>query len=167
MSAFAISFSLGLFILAGLCEIAGGWMVWQWLRESRPWSWGLLGAVVLGSLRCNPDFPISPFRSRLCRIRWVLYRLVSSLGLGRGWKQTRLVRFAWRRRDFAWRRYYHVLAKVTFCAGFARNDFARQGATMQMNTDVLTYAGAVRPVRVHARPGRGSKRSSPCRRTAA
>ena len=47
MSASAIGFSLGLFILAGLCEIAGGWMVWQWLRESRPWTWGLLGAVVL------------------------------------------------------------------------------------------------------------------------
>lgn len=47
MSASAISFSLGLFILAALCEIAGGWMVWQWLRASRPWTWGLLGAVIL------------------------------------------------------------------------------------------------------------------------
>jgi small multidrug resistance family-3 protein len=47
MSASVISLSLGLFILAGLCEIAGGWMVWQWLRESRPWSCGLFGGFVL------------------------------------------------------------------------------------------------------------------------
>jgi small multidrug resistance family-3 protein len=47
MSASALTLSLGLFILAGLCEIAGGWMVWQWLREFRPWIWGLFGAVVL------------------------------------------------------------------------------------------------------------------------
>src|SRR5687768_10833461 len=34
---------LGLFMLAGLSEIAGGWLVWQWLREGRSWPWGLLG----------------------------------------------------------------------------------------------------------------------------
>lgn len=36
-----------IFILAGLCEIGGGYLVWLWLRESRPWWFGLLGAVVL------------------------------------------------------------------------------------------------------------------------
>lgn len=25
--------SIGLFILAGLCEIGGGYLVWLWLRE--------------------------------------------------------------------------------------------------------------------------------------
>jgi small multidrug resistance family-3 protein len=39
--------SLWLFILAGLCEIGGGWLVWQWLREGRPASWGLVGGAVL------------------------------------------------------------------------------------------------------------------------
>lgn len=33
--------------LAGLAEIGGGWLVWQFLRESRPWPFGLLGALVL------------------------------------------------------------------------------------------------------------------------
>ena len=47
MSASLITQSLGLFILAGLCEIGGGWLVWQWIREDRPWSWGLLGGLVL------------------------------------------------------------------------------------------------------------------------
>ncbi|HUG29530.1 MAG TPA: YnfA family protein [Candidatus Limnocylindria bacterium] len=41
--------ALALFVLAGLAEIGGGWLVWQFLRESRPWPFGLLGALVLVS----------------------------------------------------------------------------------------------------------------------
>lgn len=36
-----------LFILAGLAEIGGGWLVWQWRRSDWGISWGLLGGVVL------------------------------------------------------------------------------------------------------------------------
>jgi small multidrug resistance family-3 protein len=61
MSASAIGFSLGLFILAGLCEIAGGWMVWQWLRESRPGTWGLVGAIVLILYGIIPTFQAAHF----------------------------------------------------------------------------------------------------------
>lgn len=39
--------SISLFVLAGLCEIAGGWLIWQWLREGKPSWWGLVGGVVL------------------------------------------------------------------------------------------------------------------------
>jgi len=39
--------SLFLFILAGLCEIAGGWLVWQSLREHKHAWWGVGGGVVL------------------------------------------------------------------------------------------------------------------------
>lgn len=39
--------SIILFVLAGLCEIGGGWLIWQWIREDRPSWWGLLGGVVL------------------------------------------------------------------------------------------------------------------------
>jgi small multidrug resistance family-3 protein len=31
---------------AGLCEIGGGWLVWQWLREGKDTAWGLCGAIV-------------------------------------------------------------------------------------------------------------------------
>lgn len=34
-----------LFAAAGLAEIGGGWLMWQWLREGRPWPWGVAGAV--------------------------------------------------------------------------------------------------------------------------
>jgi small multidrug resistance family-3 protein len=39
----------GLFVLAGLCEIGGGYLVWGWMREHKPLLWALLGALVLAS----------------------------------------------------------------------------------------------------------------------
>src|SRR5262249_4805615 len=39
--------SVVLFVLAGLCEIGGGWLMWQWLRGGRPAGWGVVGAAVL------------------------------------------------------------------------------------------------------------------------
>jgi len=42
-----IAKSITYFILAGLCEIGGGYLVWLWLREGKPISYGLFGAVIL------------------------------------------------------------------------------------------------------------------------
>jgi small multidrug resistance family-3 protein len=39
--------SLVYFILAGLCEIGGGYLVWLWLREGRSFHFALLGWVIL------------------------------------------------------------------------------------------------------------------------
>jgi small multidrug resistance family-3 protein len=39
--------SLSWFLLAAVCEIGGGYLIWQWLREERPAWYGLLGAGVL------------------------------------------------------------------------------------------------------------------------
>ena len=39
--------SLALFVLAGLCEIGGGYLVWQWWRQGAPPLVGALGAAVL------------------------------------------------------------------------------------------------------------------------
>ncbi|MFB6468279.1 YnfA family protein [Cytobacillus sp. Hz8] len=36
-----------LFILAGLAEIGGGYLVWLWLREDQPYWYGILGSLVL------------------------------------------------------------------------------------------------------------------------
>jgi len=38
---------IGLFLLAGLCEIGGGYLVWLWLRDRRPAILGLAGMAVL------------------------------------------------------------------------------------------------------------------------
>jgi small multidrug resistance family-3 protein len=39
--------SVGLFLIAGLLEIGGGYLVWQWWRNGSHWSIGLLGAAIL------------------------------------------------------------------------------------------------------------------------
>ena len=42
-----VASSLGLFALAGLCEIGGGYLVWQWWRKGASPAVGALGAAVL------------------------------------------------------------------------------------------------------------------------
>ena len=39
----------GLFVLAGLCEIGGGYLVWGWMRDHKPLLSALLGAAVLAA----------------------------------------------------------------------------------------------------------------------
>lgn len=39
--------SIALFILAGLCEIGGGYLIWLWLKSDKPVWYGLLGALIL------------------------------------------------------------------------------------------------------------------------
>ena len=39
--------SLFIFLLAGLCEIGGGYLIWLWLREDRPVWYGILGGFIL------------------------------------------------------------------------------------------------------------------------
>ena len=36
-----------IFILAGLCEIGGGYLVWLWLRSGKSWWYGLAGGIIL------------------------------------------------------------------------------------------------------------------------
>jgi small multidrug resistance family-3 protein len=62
---FEVLKALLLFAAAGLAEIGGGWLVWQWLRESRPWPVGLLGALVLIGYGVIPTFQSSPHFARV------------------------------------------------------------------------------------------------------
>jgi small multidrug resistance family-3 protein len=39
--------SLLYFVLAGLCEIGGGYLIWLWLREGRSFWLAVFGAIVL------------------------------------------------------------------------------------------------------------------------
>ena len=39
--------SISLFVLAAALEVGGGWLVWQSIRETRAWWWGLLGSTIV------------------------------------------------------------------------------------------------------------------------
>ncbi|RNF38899.1 YnfA family protein [Planococcus salinus] len=55
-------YAISLFVIAGLAEIGGGYLIWLWLRESKPYYWGLVGGVmlalygVIATLQLFPSF---------------------------------------------------------------------------------------------------------------
>ncbi|MFC4799708.1 YnfA family protein [Neobacillus sp. GCM10023253] len=52
--------SIVIFILAGLAEIGGGYLVWLWLREGKPLYWGIFGGLILalyGVIATFQSFP--------------------------------------------------------------------------------------------------------------
>lgn len=54
-----------LFTLAGLCEIGGGYLVWQWLREGKGPVLGLLGGMVLVLYGVIPTLQSEPHFGRV------------------------------------------------------------------------------------------------------
>jgi small multidrug resistance family-3 protein len=54
--------SLFLFVAAGLCEIGGGYLMWQWWKRGQPFVIGLAGALLLVLYGILPAFqPIDRF----------------------------------------------------------------------------------------------------------
>jgi len=43
----AILKSVLIFILAGFCEIGGGYLVWGWVKNDKPLWYGILGGLIL------------------------------------------------------------------------------------------------------------------------
>ena len=39
--------SLLIFVFAGICEIGGGYLIWLWLKNDKPFWYGILGAIIL------------------------------------------------------------------------------------------------------------------------
>ena len=56
-----IAKSLLYFVLAGLCEIGGGYLVWLWLREKKSLWLAVLGALVLILYGIIPTFQPAHF----------------------------------------------------------------------------------------------------------
>jgi hypothetical protein len=84
MGAPTIAQSIGLFLLAGLCEIGGGWLVWQWLREGWGLTWGLVGGLILDTLWNHSYLSGNPLWSRLRGLRRVLHCFITFVGLALG-----------------------------------------------------------------------------------
>lgn len=76
--------TIALFILAGLAEIGGGYLVWLWLRESKPFWYGIVGSIILVSYGIIPtlqNFPNHPTSTTGLDQRFVslVYRLCYGL----------------------------------------------------------------------------------------
>lgn len=55
-----ILYPIVIFILAGLCEIGGGYLIWLWLRDDKPMWLGFIGGSILilyGIIATFQSFP--------------------------------------------------------------------------------------------------------------
>ncbi len=57
--------SVLLFILAGFCEIGGGYLVWQWVRKGQSLLIGAAGAVLLVVYGLLPNFQPTAYFGRV------------------------------------------------------------------------------------------------------
>ncbi len=57
--------TISLFILAGLAEIGGGYLVWLWLREAKPVWYGIMGGLILVLYGIIPTFQKFPSFGRV------------------------------------------------------------------------------------------------------
>lgn len=73
--------SLFLFVIAGLCEIGGGYLFWLWLREGKSIWLALLGVIILAIYAVIPTLqPVSFGRA------YVAYGgIFIALSIGWGW----------------------------------------------------------------------------------
>ena len=53
--------SLGYFLLAGLFEIGGGYLIWLWLKEGKSIAYALFGAVILVLYGVIPTLQLANF----------------------------------------------------------------------------------------------------------
>jgi|SRR5262245_25461208 len=72
--------SVFLFVLAGLCEIGGGYLVWQWWRSGAGWLVGVVGAVALVLYGIVPTYQPAHFGRAYAAYGGVF--VVLSLGWG-------------------------------------------------------------------------------------
>jgi len=53
--------ALSIFIVAGIMEIGGGYLIWMWLRKGYSMGYGILGAVILAGCAIVTTFQSSSF----------------------------------------------------------------------------------------------------------
>jgi len=75
--------SLVYFILAGLAEIGGGYLIWLWLRESKSLWLGVIGGIILVFYGIIPTLQASPNFGRIYAAYGGVFVVMSILW---GWK---------------------------------------------------------------------------------
>lgn len=56
-----VAHSFALFVMAGLCEIGGGYLIWRWWRHGAHWGLGALGALALALYGIVPTYQPAHF----------------------------------------------------------------------------------------------------------
>lgn len=56
----SVARAIALFGVAGLSEIGGGWLVWQWMREQRSVAFAIAGTVIIALYGFIPPLQVFP-----------------------------------------------------------------------------------------------------------
>ena len=80
-----------LFVAAGLAEIGGGYLIWQWLREGKAWWLGAAGAIVLIAYGVVPTFQSEPSFGRVYAAYGGIFIVLALLwgAVADGWRPDR------------------------------------------------------------------------------
>ena len=81
--------SIFYFIIAGIFEIGGGYLIWQWLREGKSFLYGLAGAIVLILYGVIPT--LQPPNSNFGRVYATYGGIFIVLSILWGWKVDNVV----------------------------------------------------------------------------
>jgi small multidrug resistance family-3 protein len=73
---------VSLFIAAGFAEIGGGWLVWQAIRQKKPYWWAILGSMILVVYGFVPTLQPSASFGRIYAVYGGFYIVMSFLA---GW----------------------------------------------------------------------------------
>lgn len=76
--------SIFYFVLAGVFEIGGGYLIWLWLRESKSFMYGIIGAIVLVLYGIIPTF--QPQSANFGRVYATYGGIFIVLSIIWGWK---------------------------------------------------------------------------------
>lgn len=68
-----------LYLIAGLAEIGGGWLSWQWLRHGRGVQVGLLGGLIVFTYGVIPTLQTEPAEGRFYAAYGGNFRVLSIL----------------------------------------------------------------------------------------
>jgi small multidrug resistance family-3 protein len=82
-----ITRSVFLFVIAALCEIGGGYLIWLWLREGKPAWFAILGAATLVLYGIVPTFQPANFG----RVYAAYGGIFVVMSVAWGWKVDRVV----------------------------------------------------------------------------
>lgn len=73
-----------LFLLAGMAEIVGGYLIWLRLREGKPLYWGIFGGLAFGVVRCHRYLSVvSVIRPGVCCLWRGVYCSFRTMGMAR------------------------------------------------------------------------------------
>ena len=80
-----------LFVAAGLAEIGGGYLIWQWLREGKAWWLGAAGAIVLIAYGVVPTLQSEPSFGRVYAAYGGIFIVLALLwgAVADGWRPDR------------------------------------------------------------------------------